>query len=418
MGKRIIYQVLTRLWKNGKFSDWDSTSFKYLKSLSVTHIWFTGVPAHAVGEPFVKGDPGSPYSVSDWFDVNAYLADDPARRMQEFEALVRRAHRNGFKVLTDFIPNHVARSYEGPIPHFDYCDYDWTDTLKVDYSAPGCYEAMLEVLRFWASKGVDGVRCDMVELVPREFFAWAIPKIRAEYPGFEFIGEVYRKENYRSYVQDLGFDLIYDKSGLYDTLRAIMVLPASTKGITWNWQALTDLQPRMLNFLENHDEQRLCSDAFLSGAERSIPALAVAALFNTASFLLYFGQELGENAAEASDGRTSIFNWTRKISPVRLSKEQKSLLERYSTLLSTASEPLFSEGKNWDLGYCNVGSEGYDPNRHFSFLRYAGDECCLVVCNFTDEQASPLVRIPEVENFPAREERVEVAPWDYTIVKL
>ena len=99
MSKRIIYQTLPRLWGKGKFSDWDDASLDYLRSLGVDYVWYTGVPRHATGKDFVKGDPGSPYAITDWRDVNPYLADDPAHRLEEFDALLARTHAAGMRVL-------------------------------------------------------------------------------------------------------------------------------------------------------------------------------------------------------------------------------------------------------------------------------------------------------------------------------
>ena len=164
----VIYQVLPRIWGKGKFSDWDAKMFNYLKSLQVTAVWYTGIIRHANGKPFVKGEPGSPYSIEDYHDVNPYLAEDPDARMDEFRRLVVRTHKAGLKVIVDYVPNHVSPDC-ADLPKCAYCDFDWTDTLKVDYSHPETYGKMLEILLFWAEKGVDGFRCDMVEMVPPEF---------------------------------------------------------------------------------------------------------------------------------------------------------------------------------------------------------------------------------------------------------
>ncbi|MGN0188592.1 MAG: alpha-amylase family glycosyl hydrolase, partial [Candidatus Cryptobacteroides sp.] len=137
MDKPIIYQLLPRLWGNtcetpvkggsleengtGKFTDIDSESLEYFKWLGCSHIWYTGVIRHATTETgqgcvpsssqFVKGRAGSPYAITDYYDVNPYLATNPDRRMDEFEALVGRTHEAGLKVLIDFVPNHVSRDY-------------------------------------------------------------------------------------------------------------------------------------------------------------------------------------------------------------------------------------------------------------------------------------------------------------------
>ena len=82
----------------------DKETLEYLRSLGVDYVWYTGIPRHATGKPFVKGDPGSPYAISDWMDVNPYLACDPAERMAEFSSLVGRTHAAGLKLLVDYVP--------------------------------------------------------------------------------------------------------------------------------------------------------------------------------------------------------------------------------------------------------------------------------------------------------------------------
>ena len=110
---------------------------------------------------------------------------------------------------------------------------------------------MLEILRFWASKGVDGFRCDMVELVPMEPQKALISALKSEFPEIIFVAEAYNKGNYRPFIEYVGFDLLYDKSGLYDLLRQIYCHAYTTRSITWNWQWLGELQSAALNFLEN-----------------------------------------------------------------------------------------------------------------------------------------------------------------------
>ena len=432
MTKKIIYQTLPRLWGKGRFSDWDEASFRHLHTLGVDYVWYTGVPRHATGKDFVKGNPGSPYAITDWRDVNPYLADDPERRMEEFDALVARTHAAGFKVLIDYIPNHVAPDYRGRICRYDWCDGDWTDTRKNDWSSPDTRAEMLEILRFWASRGVDGFRCDMVELVPPEALKALISAVKADFPDLLFVAEVYQKENYRRYLDEVGFDLLYDKSGLYDTLRAVCCHGASARGITWNWQWLGDLQPRVLNFLENHDEQRLGSPEFLGDARKGYAPLACSLLLNTAPFMLYFGQEVGEDGIEGADGRTSIFNWSdppelRELyralhGGTPLAPAEADMLARYRELFSYAKRPAFAEGGSWDLTYCNENAPGYDPERHYAFIRYSADEAWLVLCNFSDTPASVTLSLPSelLAACPSIPETITTtAPaWDAAVVRL
>ena len=507
MGKIIIYQMLPRLWGNiggknikngtlkdngcGKFSSIDTISLEYLRSLGVSYVWYTGIIRHATAEDsagctpssadWVKGRAGSPYSITDYYDVNPYLADEPENRMEEFHKLVERTHAAGLKVIIDFVPNHVARDYGRfaaahpaptgmaalgesddksvhwkdsndffyypgiplalPIQNQTYMEMpamasgnsytsspgvnDWYDTIKLNYcdSHTETWEKMYDIVNFWAGQGVDGFRCDMVELVPPAFFKWLISRIKKDRPELLFVAEIYQKTLYSKYIREIGFDLLYDKSGIYDTLRAIVEKNAkdsgvpvedwqSAKRITWNWQSLGDLQPYMLNFLENHDEQRFASDFFGCDARNSYAALYTALYRNNAPFMLYAGEEVGERGMDnegfsGRDGRTSIFDWWAPSSLTRLYKyihgekealtpEEESMLDAYRKALKFAAEDnAVSKGTVYDLCYCNYASDGFNPDRHFAFLRDFEDETLLIVCNFSKNDADMKISIPE-----------------------
>ena len=440
--KQLVYQLLPRLWGNGRFSGIDSPSLSYFKSLGADYIWYTGIIRHASlssGEKVVKGNAGSPYSITDYFDVNPYLADNKDKRLEEFVQLVNRTHSAGLKVLVDFVPNHVAREYKGVLgkednkslhwaPENDFyyypgealklpvdCGYsesparasgnaftpspginDWWETVKLNYCDwhTPTWDKMYNAVRFWALKGVDGFRCDMVELVPWQFMKWLIARIKEEFPSVLFVAEVYEKDKYRLYTDEVGFDLLYDKSGLYDTLRSVTCDGSSARAITWNWQFLGDLQPRMLNFLENHDEQRVASDFFCGRASAGYAALGVSLLLNTAPFMLYFGQECGERGMQQEgfsglDGRTSIFDWCNVPA---LSTPDKEVLERYRAVLNLSKTPVFAEGATYDLCYCQDGS--FNPDRHFAWLRSLDGDARLIVSNFSTSDEELTIRIP------------------------
>jgi glycosidase len=160
--KIVVYQIFTRLFGNtnttnkpwgtieengvGKFNDITETALKEIKELGVTHVWYTGVLHHALINDYsklgisaddpdvVKGRAGSPYAIKDYYQVNPDLAVDPAKRMEEFEALIARTHQQGLKVVIDIVPNHIARKYEGKNNPKGVVDFGANDNTSLEYS--------------------------------------------------------------------------------------------------------------------------------------------------------------------------------------------------------------------------------------------------------------------------------------------
>ena len=118
----------------------------------------------------------------------------------------------------------------------------------------------------------------MAEMVPVEFWHRAISELKRQYPHLIFVAEIYNPSQYRLYADYGGFDYLYDKVGLYDTIREVICNDLPAKNITYCWQNVGDIADKMVNFLENHDEQRIASDFFASWAMRAIPALIVSAM--------------------------------------------------------------------------------------------------------------------------------------------
>ena len=487
--KIIIYQVFTRLFGHrsntpvvngtieengcGKLNDFTPSALKKIRELGVTHIWYTGVIRHATMTDYsrygiprqhpavVKGRAGSPYAITDYYDIDPDLAVDVERRMEEFEQLVTRTHRAGLKMIIDFVPNHVARQYksickpagvrdlgeddnpnEGFNParnNFYYCPgqafmpyfdlyhgekepyqemparatgndcfhnapgmNDWYETVKLNYGVdyyaggvghfepiPNTWQKMLDILLFWAGKGVDAFRCDMAEMVPADFWAWATTRVREQYPDIRFIGEVYNPNEYRHYIAS-GFDYLYDKVGMYDAMRDVICHRRDTDAITWAWQQTDDIRDHMLYFLENHDEQRVASDFFAGSGEKGVPALVVNALMQQNPFMLYFGQEWGERGMDAEgfsgrDGRTTIFDYWS------LQPRYNALTQIYNKVLNIArSEKAVSEGLMFDVMYANQ-----QYRQQYAFLRKADKETLFVVANFADVPVTIDITIPD-----------------------
>ncbi|MCH5307056.1 MAG: alpha-amylase [Prevotella sp.] len=498
MDKVIIYQIFTRLFGNrnlsrkengtiaengsGKMADLTPMVLKDIAAMGISHVWYTGIIRHATQTDYsqygiprqhpaiVKGRAGSPYAITDYYDVDPDLAVNVDERMQEFEQLVTRTHEAGLKVVIDFVPNHVARQYHSickpdgvvdlgeddkpergfdPQNNFYYCpgerfnpyfdlyhgekepyletpakatgndhfdsspsQTDWYETVKLNYGVdyyagcvghfdpmPDTWYKMTQILLFWASKGVDAFRCDMAEMVPAEFWRFATRTVREEYPDIKFIGEVYNPYDYRRYLLN-GFDYLYDKVGMYDTMRAVICHHAPASAISYAWQQTDDIRNHMLYFLENHDEQRIASNFFAANGKKGVPGMIVSLLMHQNPFMLYAGEEYGERGMDkegfsGNDGRTTIFDYWSidtlcRAAKKQLTEEEQQLFDIHKkTLLLARKEKSVTDGVFFDLMYVN----GH-LYRQYAFLRKAGKDLLLVVANFEDHEVEIDVCLP------------------------
>ncbi len=506
--KLIIYQMMVRLFGNknstnkfygsikengcGKFNDVTDKALTELKELGISHVWYTGVIEHAtmtdysrfgikVDDPdIVKGRAGSPYAVKDYYDVDPDLAVDVKNRMAEFERLLQRTHKNGLKVIMDFVPNHVARTYHwdskpanvqdfgeqddktkafDPRNDFYYIpgeefvvpegtnaggeDFysplkdgkfhevpakatgnnvfsatpslnDWYETVKLNYGidykdnnktyfepVPPVWLKMKDILLFWAKKKVDGFRCDMVEMVPVEFWSWVIPEVKKVNPAIIFIGEAYNPQEYETYYTKGKFDFLYDKVGLYDGIKKLIKNEenADIKDITKVWKEESkNYSSRMLRFLENHDEERIASEEFAQNPWLAVPGMVVSSTLGSGPVMIYFGQETGEpgkgtEGFGGDDSRTSIFDywgvpehqkWMNEgqFDGGRLSPDQKKLRNFYKTLLTvTAGSEAIRKGE-----FIPLEQLPGMTNRMYAYIRYTQNQRLLILVNFEREK--------------------------------
>lgn len=301
---------------------------------------------------------------------------------------------------------------------------DWYETVKLNYGhdyndhsdhfepLPDTWLKMLDILRFWAGKGVDGFRCDMVFMVPLAFWHWVIPQIRKDWPGMIFIGEIYDVGLYRPFLDYGCFDYLYDKVNLYDTLVGIERHNVSAARLTSCWQTVDGIGDRMLNFLENHDEVRFASKAYAGDPARCVPALVVSAMISRGPLLIYYGQELGEPAADnegfaGDNDRSTIFDYWSYDSMRRwynggrcdgalLDAHQRWLRGFYRQVLHICAEnKAISEGGFFDLMYVNLRNPGIDPHRQFVFVRHTPEKSILIAVNFDRENRNLDICIPD-----------------------
>lgn len=529
--KVVVYQVFTRLFGNknttnkpwgtdrengvGKFADFTDTALQEIRKLGVTHIWYTGVPHHALVNDYtkygisnddpdvVKGRAGSPYAVKDYYNVNPDLATDPDKRLEEFEGLIARSHKNGLKVIIDIVPNHIARKYEGKNNpkgvedfgasdttgveydknnNFYYIpgqafqvptspDYkplggeknkladgkflenpakwtgngsrqakpginDWYETVKINYGIrpnglkefpqlpfgydkqdykahyefwkgkekeiPNSWKKFRDIALYWISKGVDGFRYDMAEMVPVEFWSYMNSSIKMKNPNAFLLAEIYNPAEYRNYVNLGKMDYLYDKVDLYDKLKDVIQGKSNPDGISKIQESYRDIEHNLLHFLENHDEQRIASPEFAGNAHKGKPMMVLSATISSSPTMVYFGQEVGEagkeNAGFGKPSRTSIFDyigvpshqrWMNggKFDGGKLTKEERSLRDFYQRLLNFSLQSPALLGEFRQIQSANRANPEY-PQEVYSFVRWTQKQKLIVVCNFSNSKSS------------------------------
>jgi glycosidase len=301
---------------------------------------------------------------------------------------------------------------------------DWFETVKLNYGVdyqngrkklfeptPDTWVKMKDILVFWANKKVDGFRCDMAEMVPVEFWAWAIPQVKEVNPDIIFIAEIYNPAQYHEYIEKGKFDFLYDKVQLYDALRLMVNQKNKATEIASIQESLKGLGSNMIHFLENHDEQRIASPFFAGDPWKIVPAMVVSTTIDQSPSMIYFGQEVGETGAGAEgfsgeDGRTTIYDYwgvpafqkwvnSGKFDGGGLSDEQKQLRQFYSDILTFASaNPAIVSGDYFDLTKSNAEKNNLTPLVH-AFARTNGVENLMIVTNFNSKLEKVKVQLSD-----------------------
>ena len=289
--------------------------------------------------------------------------------------------------------------------------YDWFETVKLNYGVdyagggtpyfdplPDTWLKMYDILSYWAQKGVDGFRCDMVHMVPIPFWTWVIGKLKERFPHLIFIGEIYEPHLYEAYIHTGGFDYLYDKVGVYDMAIRMLKQKDTALHIGHALAQSERVSDHMLRFMENHDEQRIASSHLLGDPRAGIPAMTFSACLGRGPVLIYFGQEVGEGAPGApgfsgDDGRTTIFDYWHAPKHQQwmnegafdgglLTQDQKDLLNFYGKLASLCqNRRALREGHFYGLPPMPSANE-LIQHKIYSFLRYIEGEYLLILINF------------------------------------
>ena len=290
-----IYEVNLRQYSaSGSFTAF-AKHLPRLRKMGVDILWFMPItPIGMEGRKMISSDLGSYYAVRDYKAVNSEFGT-----LAEWKELVANAHRMGFKVITDWVPNHTALDNRWVKDHPDFyvkdasgkilSPYDWTDTYKLDYTNPALRDSMIDVMKFWVIKtGIDGFRCDVSEDVGPLFWTQCITAIKKIKNVFMLA------EGEKPWLHKAGFNATYT----WSVMRAMAELYSGKKDLAL-FIALLDSNRSVfpgnacrMFFTTNHDENSWNGTEF----EKYGDAYKSFAVFGQTMFqsipLIYNGQEV------------------------------------------------------------------------------------------------------------------------------
>ena len=205
----VLYEVNVRQFTGeGTFNAF-ATHIPRLQALGIDVLWF--MPTFPIGIKNKKGELGSYYSVRDYMGVNPAFGT-----LDDFKAMVNKAHEHGMKVVIDWVPNHSSWDNSLVTEHPEWyvkdstgnfippLGFDWTDVIQLDWSKKELHDYMIDALKFWTNIGVDGFRIDHPNKTPDEFWERARTELTAIKPVL-LIGEIEQPVDYLG----KGFDMNY-----------------------------------------------------------------------------------------------------------------------------------------------------------------------------------------------------------------
>ena len=227
-----------------------------LKQNGIDIIWV--MPCQPIGKITRKGTLGSYYSIIDYCAINPEFGT-----RADFEHFLKAAHKQGFKVILDWVANHTAPDSEWTKNDgWHYRDslgnlmvqYDWTDISKLNYENQDMRNEMLKCMHWWMDTiSIDGFRCDVAGEVPTDFWNWAMADLRLTHPNMFTLAE---DEDKADELTETAFDMYYGW-----TLHKLMNGVAQGKNTVqdlWDYFAKADstIRPEAIrmNFITNHDE--------------------------------------------------------------------------------------------------------------------------------------------------------------------
>jgi glycosidase len=319
----------------------------YLKDLGVTAIWLTpwydnwnGV--HTCDKPWCPNTSYHGYGAIDYYAVEDHFGD-----LATLRELVERAHAHGIKVIQDQVANHVGlRHFWVTDPPLD----NWfhgtrarhvqnpfrADHLLSPHTPPAVRAATLdgwfsddlpdmnqdepEVARYeiqnalwWVGMtGIDGIRQDTIQYMPRPFIRELSMALRREHPKLWMVGEVFDRDPvHTSFFMggrrgwdgvDTELVSVFDFPSWQISLDVFTgKIPATALRYILRSDALYTDPARLTTMANNHDTKRFMS---LPGATHEGAMLHLAYVLTIRGTpQLYYGEEIAMEGGEDPDNR-------------------------------------------------------------------------------------------------------------------
>jgi len=368
----VMYQLNTRQFTaEGTFAA-AQQQLPRLKTLGVDIIWL--MPIQPIGEVNRKGSLGSPYSIKDYYGVNAEFGS-----LADIKAFIAAAHQQGMYVILDWVANHTAwdndlvkthpdwylRDWKGDFSPTPW--WDWTDIIELDYSKPGLRQYMTEAMLYWLTEvGFDGFRCDVAGFVPLDFWNNARKQLDAVKPVFmlaEFEGRDFHAK---------AFDMTYGWTW-HQAVHAIAKGHADVNKLyvyySWNEKYFPQNIMRMLG-VTNHDQNAWEGTEFEIFGD-ALPAAIALSVVSEGMPMIYNGQEAGNTK------RLAFF----ERDPIVWQEHENGLLYQKLFALKKANTALWNA--NW--GARMIPVHNTEAAQVLSFVRQNDKDKVFAVFNFSAE---------------------------------
>ncbi|MEO6837268.1 MAG: alpha-amylase family glycosyl hydrolase [Ginsengibacter sp.] len=407
-----IYEVNVRQYSpQGTFKAFEK-SLPRLKKMGVQILWFMPInPIGIEGRKMTSSDLGSYYSVMNYKEVNPEFGT-----MADWKELVQHAHRLGFKVIIDWVPNHTSPDNPWMKSHPDFYkhdstgntvyDADYTDTRNLNYENQELRDTMINVMEFWIKDTkIDGFRCDHVDPMPVGFWKECITDLRKIKDVFMLAESENPKFHYA------GFDATYAWNIMWATVEVAQgkyTLKEMDSVLNQNFSNFPKNAERMY-FTSNHDENSWNGTEFEKYGDAYKAFAVFSQTMNQSVPLVYSGQEAPNKKRLKFFVRDSI-NWDHyKMAPF------------YSTLLHLRQK---DEALAADAAYKKIPTANDDAI--FAYIRQKGKHKIFVVLNLSGEPEHFTIKENEVYGNPLNvfthqreklfKNRVyEMQPWDYRV---